>query len=505
MRVITGPLRVRGGVGKLHGELALQRSAAEVALPHVQFGRVLAVAGTGTVVVPGVAADRTIELRDVAIGRLSPGGSLEVRAALDDGGVLRDVAAEIAPATLAVTLRGDRVPLRAFAPLAPHGIELDNARASGSVIIQRVAQSVTLTVDGKVDGLRLDHQTISGGPIPVAGALRGTFTLSPESVAADRIAIDVGAAHWLASGWLRRGQPVSGQLDLALQTAPCGDLLASLPAEVRGPLDGMAMTGTFGGHAHLAIDLAAPPGDGVTLATDLDNQCAVTIEPPAADASMLATASEHVYTDGTRAIVGKGIPGWVELHRVPSYVYGAFVSAEDARFFDHHGFDSTQIAKSFEIDLRDHRLARGGSTISQQLVKNAFLTQRRSVDRKIQEAILTWRLEARLDKKTILERYLNVIELGPHVFGIRAAAQHWFGESPRELSLRQAAFLAALTSEPATMSHRVRHAGGLDPDSATRVDVILRAMLRDGTIDADQIERARETGMSFSAAALKRE
>jgi len=129
--------------------------------------------------------------------------------------------------------------------------------------------------------------------------------------------------------------------------------------------------------------------------------------------------------------VGKGERGWIALRQMPPWLTGAFVSAEDARFHDHAGFDLTQIARSLEIDLREHRLARGGSTISQQLIKNSFLSQRRSFDRKLQEAILTWRLEARLDKKQILERYLNIIELGPRVFGIGPAARHWFDASPR--------------------------------------------------------------------------
>ncbi|HEY1549901.1 MAG TPA: biosynthetic peptidoglycan transglycosylase, partial [Kofleriaceae bacterium] len=152
------------------------------------------------------------------------------------------------------------------------------------------------------------------------------------------------------------------------------------------------------------------------------------------------------------------------------------------------------IAKSLEIDLRDRTVARGGSTISQQLVKNAFLTQRRTLDRKLQEAILTWRLEARLDKATILERYLNVIELGPHVFGIGAAAKYWFDEPASALTVHQAAFLAALTSEPRSMSHRVRRAGGLDTDSKKRVDVILHAM---GMLD--------DSPMGFAKSALRDE
>ncbi|HEY6178839.1 MAG TPA: biosynthetic peptidoglycan transglycosylase, partial [Kofleriaceae bacterium] len=245
-------------------------------------------------------------------------------------------------------------------------------------------------------------------------------------------------------------------------------------------------------------------GDGVTLSTSIADTCRAVSEPPAADVARLAGAGEQVFPDGSRARVGKGEPGWTQLSQIPRHVAGAFVSAEDARFFDHAGFDLEQIGKSLEIDLREHRLVRGGSTISQQLVKNAFLSQRRSFDRKLQEAILTWRLEARLDKRQILERYLNIIELGPRVFGITAAAKHWFGESPRELSVRQAAFLAALTSEPSSMSRRVRRAGGLDADSAARVDVVLYAMRRDGVIDAGELDAARAAVLHFAPAAVDR-
>jgi membrane peptidoglycan carboxypeptidase len=267
----------------------------------------------------------------------------------------------------------------------------------------------------------------------------------------------------------------------------------------------MALAGSFGGRVRLAIDLAAPTGDGVTLDASIADHCRSDGEPPAADVGQLATVGDQTFADGSQARIGPGEPGWLAVRQVPSFVPGAFVSAEDARFFDHAGFDLGQIAHSLEIDLREHRIARGGSTISQQLVKNSFLSQRRSFDRKLQEAILTWRLEARLDKHQILERYLNILELGPHVFGVTAAARHWFAIAPRELSLRQAAFLAALTSEPTAMSRRVRRAAGLDADSAARVDTVLRAMWRDGVIDGAAYEAAKTANLRFAASALKQE
>jgi hypothetical protein len=499
VRVITGHLRVHGELGSLRGELDLARSAAEVDLPHVHFGRVLAVGGTGTLFVAG---EKAIALRDVAVGRLGANGSLEARAALDDGGALRQLAVSLDPA-FGVTLRGDKIPLRPFASLAPHALVLGTGRASGQLTVRRSGDTIRLSVDGSVDGIKLDHKALAGEPVPLSASVKGSLTLSPDAIALDRATLDVGAIHTEASGWWRRGTPASGQIDLKLAQASCTDLLASLPAEMRGPLDGMTMTGTLAGHAHLAIDLAAPDGSGVDLSGELANECVVTNEPPAADVGALAGVVEHSFPDGSRARVGKGEPQWYELRRLPPFVPNAFVSAEDGRFWDHHGFDLTQIGKSLEIDLRNRRIARGGSTISQQLIKNAFLTQRRSFDRKLQEAVLTWRLEQRLDKKAILERYLNVIELGPHVFGLRAAAQHWFDRSPHELNVHQAAFLAALTCEPESMSRRIRHAGGLDADSAAHIDVILRAMRRDGVIDNEQLDTARETQLHFAQTALR--
>src|SRR5262249_27188992 len=152
VRMITGPLRLRVGTGPLHAELELARSAAEVTLPHVKFGRVLAVGGHGHV----AAGDRALDLRDIAIGRLAAGGALELRAALDDGPVSRPIAVELAP-DLSLAVHGDRVPLRAFAGLAPHGLVLDDARATGSVAIPHAGAGVQGSVDGPPDGPRPAH------------------------------------------------------------------------------------------------------------------------------------------------------------------------------------------------------------------------------------------------------------------------------------------------------------------------------------------------------------
>jgi membrane peptidoglycan carboxypeptidase len=265
----------------------------------------------------------------------------------------------------------------------------------------------------------------------------------------------------------------------------------------------MVLEGQAGARARLAIDLAAPLGEGATLEGAIEGGCHAAAEPPAADVTRLAEPGEQQLLDGSRRRIGRGEPDHVALRALPRFVPAAFVAAEDARFHDHRGFDLEQIARSLEIDLRERRLVRGGSTISQQLVKNAFLSPRRSFDRKLHEAVLAWRLEARLDKRQILERYLNVIELGPRIFGLSPAARYWFDVPARELTPRQAAFLAALTSQPAPMSRRVRRAGALDPELEARIDQILRAMRAAGALSAGALDEAREAPLRFARSALR--
>ena len=510
-RIVTGPVRLRRE-DRVAVDVVFDRSAAELLLPQMRFGRVLAVGGSGTIDTGG----ERVALAGLAAGRRLRNGVLEVRAVVDDAGVPRDVGADIGPAQ--ITLFGNRVPLRALAALAPPGIDLGPTRATGSLTVRRntsdaapvpaVAgaptgpRSLELELAGSLEHLVLDHRTFASAPVTIAPKLIGNVVVTGDAIVIARAAFQVGAIELTAAGWLRRGAPLSGQLDVALADAECAALLGSLPEPLRGPLDGMAVTGTLGAHARLAIDLAAPSAEGATLASRFTGECKVTAEPPAADVTQLAEASEQRLNDGSRIRVGKGEPEWVSLRPLPGHVAGAFVSAEDGQFYEHPGFDLHQIARSLEIDLRERRLARGGSTISQQLVKNAFLTQRRSFDRKLQEAILTWRLEARLTKHEILERYLNVIELGPRVWGIGRAARYWFDVAPRDLTVRQAAFLAALTSQPASMSRRVRKAGGLDPDSAERVAIVLRAMRRDGVITDEVYLAAKTAPLHFAKTAL---
>ncbi len=139
---------------------------------------------------------------------------------------------------------------------------------------------------------------------------------------------------------------------------------------------------------------------------------------------------------------------WVPYSKISNHLKRALIAAEDARFVDHEGFDWEGIQKAYEKNLKKGKIVAGGSTISQQLAKNLFLSTKRTPWRKLEEAMITVMLEAVMDKQRIFEIYLNVIEWGDGVFGAEAAARHYYHTSAGQLSAAQAASLAAMVPNP---------------------------------------------------------
>jgi len=162
---------------------------------------------------------------------------------------------------------------------------------------------------------------------------------------------------------------------------------------------------------------------------------------------------------------------WVAYPRIAQNLKLAVIAAEDTSFVDHEGFDWKGIEKALEKNQKKGKVVAGGSTITQQLAKNLFLSGERSYVRKGQEALITWMIESQMDKDRILEIYLNVVEWGNGVFGAEAAARHYYGISAAQLSREQAARLAAMLPRP-QFYDRNRNSAYL----ARRVPVILQRM-----------------------------
>ena len=175
----------------------------------------------------------------------------------------------------------------------------------------------------------------------------------------------------------------------------------------------------------------------------------------------------------------------VPLRELPPYLPNAFIAIEDRRFYAHHGVDPWGILRAAAKDLLLRGAAQGGSTITQQLAKNLFLTQERTVTRKLQEAMLALWLEHKFSKQQILDLYLNRVYFGAGAYGVEAAAQRYFGKSARHLSLPEAAMLAGLVQSPS------RLAPTRNPDGAERrAQLVIAAMAQQRMITAKAAEVA---------------
>jgi monofunctional biosynthetic peptidoglycan transglycosylase len=171
----------------------------------------------------------------------------------------------------------------------------------------------------------------------------------------------------------------------------------------------------------------------------------------------LPDGSEFVHTNPRRTAMIRYREGegdrtgpitWVPLSRISPTLRRAVIIAEDANFYHHKGIDWEAAWSALQRDWRERRFSRGGSTITQQLAKNLYLQPRKTIWRKVTEALIAMRIERHLSKPRLLELYLNVVEWGHGIYGAEAAARHYFGKSAAELTIEEASWLAAILPAP---------------------------------------------------------
>ena len=176
----------------------------------------------------------------------------------------------------------------------------------------------------------------------------------------------------------------------------------------------------------------------------------------------------------------------VSLDQVPEITQAAVIAAEDRKFLEHRGVDPMSIARATWADIRKKGVMQGGSTITQQYVKNQFVGSERTLVRKLKEAVVAIKLERKYDKRTILEKYLNTVYFGRGAYGIQAAAKTYFAKNVEQLDLKESAYLAGLIRKPSLGDVYV------DPDSAYFLRTsVLDGMVRDGTITPAQADEVR--------------
>ncbi len=187
--------------------------------------------------------------------------------------------------------------------------------------------------------------------------------------------------------------------------------------------------------------------------------------------------------------MGPKTSGWIGAKQISNPMFMAVIASEDTSFFSHQGIDYHELQESIKKDWEEKRWARGASTLTQQVIKNVYLSRQKSLWRKFKELIWAREIEKVLSKTEILTFYLNMAEWGPSIYGIEMASHHYFGISPSEISAKQAAFLAMLLPSPIKF-HSYFTKRSLTPFARGRVGKILRVMQKMGFIDADEYQSA---------------
>jgi hypothetical protein len=336
---------------------------------------------------------------------------------------------------------------------APRAFDLAHATATGELRFSRArGEAATVELNLALDDVGLDSRAVSPSRIDhLTPSLTGTVALDHGTVALHDLRVALGAAALVFDGALESTDDAPRfSLAASLPRVGCQQLLDSLPRALVPHLQGMLVDGAL--DARVTLDGDGADGSTLRLVVDGHNDCRARADAPLADVASLARADApllRAHLAGERAFpLGATNPAWRPLASLPPSLVRAFLAAEDGRFFVHHGFDVDRIRHALGADLDAGRFDRGASTITQQTAKNLFLSGERTLSRKLEEAVLAWRLETVVDKRRILELYLNLVELGPGVFGIQEAADRYFGKLPDELSVDEAAQLAALLPAP---------------------------------------------------------
>ena len=188
-----------------------------------------------------------------------------------------------------------------------------------------------------------------------------------------------------------------------------------------------------------------------------------------------------IVASGGALVTNRGATGGqaLGLHEMSPYIPKAVVAIEDRRFFSHFGVDPIGLARAMVRNVMERRLVQGGSTLTQQLAKNLFLTPERTIGRKVQEVLLAFWLERSYSKQQILEMYLNRVYFGAGAYGVESAARRYFGRSARDVSLPEAALLAGLLRAPSRLSPN------RDPQAAERRAQLVLAVMRDQELVSD--------------------
>ncbi len=385
----------------------------------------------------------------------------------------------------------------------------ENVRFSGKVELTREAGISEIAADGRLWGLTVSDPRIA--PEPLSG-LDFDFRLTARHDA---------ASHELEipSATLRSGKLLAQatarialhpetrkpriQLALNIPPLPCQEALQALPPALVPNLRQLKLEGTFQGRIGLDVDMNRIHQEDARLSGKIDlDACRVRSAPPHLRAERLLGDFAFTVTEpgGQRITVevAQDNESFRPLEEISPAMVSAVLTTEDASFWRHHGFITSEFATALTRNLRAGHFRYGASSITMQIVKNVFFERRKTLSRKFEELFYTWYVEKVVPKPRLMEIYLNIIELGPDIYGVPRAAQHFFNKNPLELSVREAIYLASILPSP--KKRYAFYCRQEVPETWERMlDRLLAIMLKRGHITEEEYRQALASRIVFDA------
>jgi hypothetical protein len=348
------------------------------------------------------------------------------------------------------------LPLSLIAPALPSipWYRPEDARVEASLRIKTAPEGIEFAGDASLRGAGIEAARIAATPVrgididlrgsgrllPLQHRLEiaeGEFSLSRATIRAQ------GAVEWSPDHYLFN-------IDANLPPSACTEVIQSVPEDILGDMALASWRGKLAGQLRLRLD--SRQLDQTDFSVKVQDHCQFETVPMMADLRRFGRPFVHSVLEPDDSVfemqTGPGTEAWTDIEQISPFFVHAVMAHEDARFFSHGGFSMRHIRDALVRNLQERRYVVGASTITMQLVKNVFLHREKTLARKIQEVLLTWWLERVMQKRDILELYLNVIEYGPQIYGIRNAAEHYFNRSPAELSPAESVWLSNILPNP---------------------------------------------------------
>jgi len=343
---------------------------------------------------------------------------------------------------------------------------------------------------------RVSHVPISG----IKGEVQYTVTFDPKrkQLALHLPKIQLAEARMDARLDLtlpQDGEKPKFAARLTMPKQDCAAVRRSIPAALLPRLTGLKVRGSMWFDARINVDMDQPKKLTLDVLGSMDS-CAVLTLGEQIDLSKLKGRRyvhhpvEPKLGERKDISVGPGTSQWVSSRSMPRFVKSAAIVTEDRGYWKHGGVRWVLVRRALKLNLKHGRFVYGGSTITQQLIKNLYLSREKTLGRKLEEAIIAMQMEREFTKDEILTLYINVVEYGPNIYGVKKAARHYFGKHPRHLSPLEAAFIMGLKPWPRG-GYKQWLKGTVNAYWVKRLRHILDMMhRREGGIDVEEVEEA---------------